>query len=295
MVQSFQFETLLLDAKGQVADRQMRQARCYQELLADGVALEMVALEGGTFLMGAPEGEIGGKSSQKPQHGVKIAPFWLGRYPITQAEWLAIALLPKVNRTLPRQPSNFAGERRPVEQITWLEAVECCDRLCQLTGKPYRLPAEAEWEYACRGGTATPFHFGETIATDCANYSGVDWDYLGRVVSPGAYGRGSLGCDRRETTAVGELENANSWGLSDLHGNVREWCQDVWHPNYRGAPEDGSAWLEGGDPEQRVVRGGSWNGGPYKCRSAYRGKFAAEAGFYDLGLRVAMAMPIAGK
>jgi formylglycine-generating enzyme required for sulfatase activity len=290
MVQSFQFETLSLDPKGQIADRHTQQANCHQELLAEGVTLGMVALEEGKFLMGTSEGELGSKPSQKPQHSVTIAPFYLGRYPITQAQWLAIALLPKINRTLPREPSNFAGERRPVEQITWQEAVECCDRLAQLTGKPYRLPTEAEWEYACRAGTTTPFHFGETISTDYANYSGVDWDYLGKVVSRGAYGEGSLGCDRRETTAVDELENANPWGLSDLHGNVREWCLDIWHPNYLGAPTDGSAWLVGGDITQRVVRGGSWSTGPQKCRSAFRSKFTVDAGFYDIGLRVAMSV-----
>jgi formylglycine-generating enzyme required for sulfatase activity len=289
MVQSFQFETLSLDPKGQIADHQIRQATVYYESLSENLVLEMIPLEGGTFLMGSPEEELGSKSSQKPQHFVTIAPFSLGRYPLTQAQWLAIAHLPKVNRTLPREPSNFAGERRPVEQITWQEAVECCDRLAQLTGKPYRLPTEAEWEYACRAGTTTPFHFGETITTDYANYSGVDWEYLGKVVSRGAYGEGSLGSDRRETTAVDELDNANPWGLSDLHGNVREWCWDAWHSSYIGAPSDGSPWLTGGDPSQRVVRGGSWSTSPYKCRSAFRGKFAMDAGFYDIGLRVAMS------
>jgi formylglycine-generating enzyme required for sulfatase activity len=295
----FEFEIILLDAQGQVISRQIEQRSRYREPLAEGINLEMIAIPEGTLLMGAPAGESGGGASQKPQHFVIISPFWLGRYPITQAEWLAVASLPKVNRTLPLRPSNFAGDRRPVEQITWYEALEFCDRLTQLSHRRYRLPSEAEWEYACRAmpappttssgsprGSYPPFHFGDTLTTDWANYSGIDWEYFGKVCSQGAYGQGPLGEDRRETTAVDELGGANAWGLSDLHGNVREWCQDVWHKTYEGAPTDGSAWETGGDRQHRVVRGGSWNGSPSKCRSASRAKFEAEAGFYDLGLRV---------
>lgn len=295
----FEFEIIVLDAQGQVISRQIQQRSRYRETLATSIDLEMVAVPGGTLLMGAPPGEMGSTASQRPQHRVAIAPFGLGRYPITQAQWLAVASLPKVNRTLPLRPSNFEGDRRPVEQITWYEALEFCDRLSQLTGRRYRLPSEAEWEYACRAFSSPPtlppeanenpyppFHFGETLTTDWANYSGIDWEYFGKVCSPGAYGQGPLGEDRRETTAVDELAGANAWGLCDLHGNVREWCQDVWHKTYEGAPSDGSPWETEGDPSQRVVRGGSWNGGPNKCRSAYRAKFEAEASFNDLGLRV---------
>jgi len=148
----------------------------------------------------------------------------------------------------------------------------------RLTGLNYRLPAEKEWEYACRGGTSTPFHFGPTISTDLANYSGVDWDYGGKVCSSGRYGEGSLGCDRRETTPVGMFAVANPFGLYDLHGNVREWCADYWRDNYEAATIE--------DRDRRVLRGGSWNDGPNKCRSAYRVKFLATAGLYDIGFRV---------
>jgi formylglycine-generating enzyme required for sulfatase activity len=295
----FEFEIVLLDTQGQVSSRQIKQRSRFRETLAAGIDLEMVAIPGGTLLMGVPLGEIGGNASQRPQHLVTIAPFFIGRYPITQAQWLAVASLPKVRRTLPLRPANFAGDRRPVEQITWHEALEFCDRLSQLSAKHYRLPSEAEWEYATRAAPSPPpappasesshyppFHFGQTLTTDWANYSGIDWEYLGKVCSKGAYGQGPLGEDRRETTAVDELGGANSWGLSDLHGNVREWCQDAWHATYHHAPTDGSAWEEGGDSSQRVVRGGSWNGGPNKCRSAYRAKFEADASFYDLGLRI---------
>lgn len=303
----FEFEHILLDSQGQVRSRQIEQRSRYREILAEGIDLEMVAIPGGQLWMGATLGERGATATQKPQHLVAIAPFYLGRYPITQAQWLAVASCPKVKRTLPLRPSNFVGDRRPVEQITWYEALEFCDRLSQISGRRYRLPSEAEWEYACRAlpvpPTSTaeessdhhqspPFHWGETLTTDWANYSGVDWEYLGKICSQGAYGSGPLGEDRRETTAVDELGGANAWGLSDLHGNVREWCQDVWHKTYEGAPRDGSAWETDGETEQRVVRGGSWNGGPSKCRSAARAKFEAEASFYDVGLRVASEVPL---
>ena len=195
----FEFEIVLLDTQGQVTSRQTQQRSRYRETLAAGIDLEMVAIPGGTLLMGAPPGEIGSNASQRPQHLVTIAPFCLSRYPITQVEWLAVASLPKVKRTLPLRPSNFAGDRRPVEQITWYEALEFCDRLSQLSARRYRLPSEAEWEYAARAMPSPPtklpdnennpyppFHFGQTLTTDWANYSGIDWEYFGKVCRQGA-------------------------------------------------------------------------------------------------------------
>ena len=145
-----------------------------------------------------------------------------------------------------------------------------CDRLSRYAGKPYRLPSEAEWEYACRAGTTTPFHFGETITTDLANYRGTDneehkWS--------GSYGSGPKGIFREETTPVGSLGIANAFGLFDMHGNVWEWCADHWHGNYEKAPSDGSSWSsnDNDNQERLLLRGGSWDNNPVICRSAYRG------------------------
>jgi formylglycine-generating enzyme required for sulfatase activity len=238
----------------------------------------MISIPSGQYLIGAPKSELGWKLSQSPQSLVNIQAFCLSRYPITQRQWREVAKLEPVNIELNPYPAHFEGYDRPVEQINWWEAVEFCDRLSRLTGLNYRLPAEKEWEYACRGGTSTPFHFGPTISTDLANYSGVDWDYGGKVCSYGRYGEGRLGCDRRETTPVGMFAVANPFGLYDLHGNVREWCADYWRDNYEAATIE--------DRDRRVLRGGSWNDGPNKCRSAYRVKFLATAGLYDIGFRV---------
>ncbi|MGC8715225.1 MAG: formylglycine-generating enzyme family protein, partial [Leptodesmis sp.] len=161
-----------------------------------------------------------------------------------------------MNRPLDPDLSSFKGENRPVEKVCWYGAIEFCDRLSQYTGRPYRLPSEAEWEYACRAGTTTPFHFGETITTDLANYCGEDRKEYGWS---GSYGRGPKGIYRQETTTVGSFGVANAFGLFDMHGNVWEWCLDHWHENYKGAPTDGSAWVKGGNSDLRLLRGGSWD------------------------------------
>jgi formylglycine-generating enzyme required for sulfatase activity len=195
----FQFDSLMVDPRGHLQSRQSQSVQVDWQELGDGVVLELVAVPGGDFLMGAPRAEEGWHPSQAPQHRVTIASFWLGKYPVTQAQWSAVAALPKVNQNLAANPACFVGENRPVEQVSWYDAIEFCQRLSLYTGRSYRLPTEAEWEYACRAGTSTPFHFGETITTDLANYSGINWEYQGRVCSKGAYGQGPEGVDRRET------------------------------------------------------------------------------------------------
>jgi formylglycine-generating enzyme required for sulfatase activity len=163
--------------------------------------------------------------------------------------------------------------------VTWYEAVEFCDRLSQHTGKPYRLPSEAEWEYACRAGTSTPFYFGDTITINLANYNG---NYT--------YGPGDKDQYREQTTPVGQF-GVNPWGLADMHGNVLEWCEDHWHPSYEGAPSDGSAWVTEGDERFRVVRGGSWFNSYFICRSASRYRYNPTIRSDHVGFRVVCAPP----
>ncbi|WDD36067.1 formylglycine-generating enzyme family protein (plasmid) [Nostoc sp. UHCC 0926] len=256
-----------------VINRTQKRAQYYVENLGNEITLDMVLIPGGSFMMGSPENELERSEDESPQHPVNIQQFCIGKYPVTQAQWKAVAALPQVNKELlDADPSEFKGEQRPVEQVSWYDAVEFCDRLAAHTKRQYRLPSEAEWEYACRAGTTTPFHFGETITTDVANYDGTDDEEHKWL---GSYGRGPKGIYRKETTVVGSFEVANAFGLYDMHGNVWEWCLDDWHENYEGAPTDGSAWLDENDnlsqkQGRAVLRGGSWYGIPDNCRSAFR-------------------------
>ncbi|MEM6838613.1 MAG: formylglycine-generating enzyme family protein [Cyanobacteria bacterium P01_C01_bin.120] len=260
--------------------RGQQQANRFIETLPDDIPLEMVSIPAGTFLMGSPNDEPERNADREsPQHEATISPFFMGRYPITQEQWRTVANLPQVNRKLKLAPSRFKGDRRPVEQVSWRDAVEFCDRLSAYTDHTYRLPSEAEWEYACRAGTTTPFHFGDMIITDVANYNGR------------AYANGPAGNRRGETTLVDHFGIANAFGLSDMHGNVFEWCADHWHPNYDGAPADGTAWIEGGNSSFRVRRGGSWVSHPRNCRSAYRLTTSPVNTNVGIGFRVVCSAP----
>ena len=263
--------------------RTPRTGQGYQEPLLEitnGLPLHMVLVPGGTFTMGSPEAEPERNDSEGPQHEVAVPNFFMGRYPITQAQWKAVAQLPQVKRELLPSPSRFKGENRPVEQVPWYDAVEFCDRLSQHTGRSYRLPSEAEWEYACRARTTTPVYFGKTLTTELANYDGND-----------TYADGPKGEYREETTPVDHFGIANAFGLSDMHGNVYEWCQDYWHDTYEGAPTDGSAWVEDGDSSRHVIRGGSWDAFPGDCRSAYRYGYYPVYDDVILGFRVVCSSP----
>lgn len=239
--------------------QQTKTNRRFFEDLGNDVRLEMVLIPSGTFLMGSPDGELDRYDDEGPQHLVTVPTFFMGRYPITQEQWRAVAAMPKEEHDLEPDPSEFKGDKRPVEQVSWEDAMEFCARLSARTKRSYSLPSEAEWEYACRAGTTTPFHFGETITTDVANYDGNQ-----------TYGDGPKGEYREETIPVDYFGVANAFGLCDMHGNVWEWCLDSWHDNYEGVPTDGSAWDADGARDRRVRRGGSWLGLPRSCRSAYR-------------------------
>ena len=250
--------------KWSAIDRYSAQATGFIQDLANDTQLEMMLIPGGTFIMGSHQKELEHQDDESPQHSVTIQPFFMGKYPVTQAQWRFVAQLPQVNKELDSNPSKFKSDNRPVEQVSWDDAVEFCLRLSQYTGITYSLPSEAQWEYACRAGTIRPFHFGETITSDLANYDG---NYAYRQEPKGVY--------REETTAVGSFGVANNFGLYDMHGNVWEWCLDDWHDDYKGAPTDGSAWFNSDDElsdksGRAVMRGGSWFDIPQNCRSASR-------------------------
>jgi len=248
------------------------------EVLGKGIELELIKIPPGTFLMGASKEELRSRDNERPQHQVRVPSFYMGRYPITQAQWQVVASLPQVKRKLNPDPSRFKGVNRPVEMVSWDDAVEFCLRLSKQTKRDYRLPSEAEWEYACRAGTTTPFHFGETITTDVANYDG---NYT--------YGDGPKGVWRKETTEVGSFGVANNFGLYDMHGNVWEWCQDECHDSYEGAPTDGSAWESANFIfNRRLMRGGAWDYDPEACRSAYRDEDFFD--YHNIGFRVVCAV-----
>jgi formylglycine-generating enzyme required for sulfatase activity len=254
----------------------------------EGQGPELVLLPTGRFQMGSPEHERkiamaagsqkGWLARELPQHWVGIGkPVAMGRYPVTVGEWRAFVRATgwheggEVNWEAPGFPQT---DTHPVVGINWYDAQQYVRWLSEATGRRYRLPSEAEWEYACRAGTKTAFSFGDTISTSEANYDG-NFTYNG----------GARGEYRRGTTPAGMFP-ANPWGLFDMHGNVWEWVQDVVHDNYEGAPLDGSAWEEGGDQARRILRGGSWLYNPRYLRSALRNGFSAALSNDIVGFRV---------
>ena len=257
---TFEFDVITVNAQGKEQSRDRKRAEFFPEDLGNGVTLEMVAIPGGTFQMGSDESD-----DEKPMHTVTVEPFLMGKFPVTQAQYEAI---------VGTNPAKFKGAKRPVERVSWEEAIAFCTQLSQKTGKTYRLPSEAEWEYACRAGTTTPFSFGETITPDLANYDGNS-----------TYGEGTKGTYREQTTDVGSF-SANPFGLFDMHGNVWEWCADHWHKDYKNAPTDGSAWTTNGNSETRVLRGGSWYHNPVNCRAAYRSGSSPGDRNNNVGFRV---------
>ncbi|MEM6838617.1 MAG: formylglycine-generating enzyme family protein [Cyanobacteria bacterium P01_C01_bin.120] len=243
----------------------------------DAIPLHMVRIPGGTFNMGSPEDEPERDEREGPQHEVTVPMFFMGRYPITQAQYKRVMA---TNPATKYAADRFVAPNKPVVGVSWDDAVAFCQRLSELTGRTYRLPSEAEWEYACRAGTTTPFSLGKTLTTEVANYNG---DYT--------YADGPKGEYRNETTPVDYFGIANAFGLSDMHGNVWEWCADHWHENYDDAPTDGSAWVDGGDSSYRVARGGSWHFIPRLCRSAYRFRGTPGSSIDLIGFRVVCSAP----
>ena len=268
-LQTFNFETVTVNATGAITNRRNLKAKYLSEGLGNNVTLEMVQVPGGKFTMGSPSSEEGRASDESPQHEVTVPEFFMSKYQVTQAQYEAI---------MGSNPASFKGANRPVERVSWDDAVEFCKKLSQETGRTYRLPSEAEWEYACRAGTTTPFYFGETITTDLVNYNGNF-----------TYASAPKGIDRGETTEAGNFPR-NTFGLYDMHGNVWEWCQDTWHSNYEGAPTDGSAWIDNDNLSSRLLRGGSWSNDPRNCRSANRSSLTRVFRYLDVGFRVVVVL-----
>lgn len=251
------FETVTVDEHGEIINCNQKQMFYYTENLGNEVTLDMIHIPAGNFMMGLPEDQgsrrDSGRQQQTPQHLVTLDAFYIGAVPITQMQYQSI---------MGENPAHFRGNNRPVETVPWHKAKEFCQKLSSKTGKRYRLPSESQWEYACKSGTKTLFHFGDTITPDLVNYKGSSH---GRKI------------DRNETTEVSQFP-PNAFGLYDMHGNVAEWCEDTWHYNYEGAPTDGNPWVDDcpnpnvnfSDYYYHVLRGGSWLSGYMGCHSASR-------------------------
>ncbi|MEA1923166.1 MAG: formylglycine-generating enzyme family protein [Pseudomonadota bacterium] len=227
--------------------------------------MEFIWVPQGCFQMGSPSGEKGRDSDEGPVHRVCLDGFWMGKYEVTQGQWQKIT---------GNNPSRFKkGNNYPVEKVSWNDCQEFIKKLNRRSGKNFRLPTEAEWEYACRAGTTTPFSFGSTISTDQANYDG---NYT--------YGRGRKGVYRKSTVSVGSFR-PNAFGLYDMHGNVWEWCSD-WYDSgyYKNSPEQNPQGASSGS--SRVFRGGCWSSSPWCVRSANRGWLRPGSYFNILGFRL---------
>ena len=223
---------------------------------------EMVVIPAGSFVMGTPDStrsapNDSSNDKEKPARTIQMKSFSLGKYEVTQAEWVAL---------MGENPSESEGPNLPVDHVSWEMAQSFVEKLSKLTGKKYRLPSEAEWEYAARAGTSKEYYDSDEIASlDAYAWFGANSD--------------------KEAHPVGQ-KKPNRFGLYDMHGNVWEWTQDCWNPDYKGAPETQAAWEEG-NCESRVNRGGSWFNVARMLRSAFRSRFATTLKSPYFGLRVA--------
>jgi formylglycine-generating enzyme required for sulfatase activity len=286
-LQVFFYDTAKVDKEGQMFRKEKKVGKLFSEKLTEKIKIEMIELPAGEFLMGSSkkEQEQYYEDFEFPKHKVKVKKFFMSKFEITQEQWQFVSTLPKINIDLLNNPSFFRKENDdlnvvvtlkryslenfPVEQISWLEATEFCQRLSIFAKKNYTLPSEAEWEYACRAGTSTPFAFGESVNDQVVNYYSIT-------------ARQTVGGLR----PVGEGRVANRFGLYDMEGNVSEWCLDSWFPNYYEVPTDARARITANDEKLKVVRGGDWRSGLYQTRSAYRRSHNAENKYSTVGFRI---------
>ena len=259
------FETVRVNDKGKIVEQSPKQAQYFTEELGDDFTFDMIKIEGGSFDMGSNEYD-----REQPIHPVTVPSFYMGKFVVTQAVYARVTgQNPATNSNRDR----FVDPNKPIINVSWNDAIAFCKALNKrspLRGQNYRLPTEAEWEYACRAGTTTKYSFGNAIASEVSHYN-QPWNSSG-TVNVNSY-------------------LPNDFGLFNMHGNVWEWCEDHWHKDYNGAPDNGSAWVMGGDSDFRVIRGGSWNYNPGLCRSAYRSYRRRGYRNVYLGLRVVVSAP----
>jgi formylglycine-generating enzyme required for sulfatase activity len=283
------FATAQVNAQGQVVNQRQEQCWGYVDDLGNGVKLEMVEIPAGEFLMGEDAAgvaelerecpriineakckELGVWNFMMPQRRVRVDGFLMGKYEVTQRQWKAV--MGSLPTGLNDFDEKFKGDDLPVIRASWDEVQTFLQKL----GRGYRLPSEAEWEYAARAGTRTAYAFGPTISPAMVNYEGTY-----------PHGQAAKGVNRRQTVAVGSLGLANAWGLYDMHGNVLEWCEDDWHDSYNGAPSDGRPWVDIANRSPiHVIRGGSWSSPAFFCRSAFRLRIGTGILARDIGFRL---------
>lgn len=279
---TFKFETVNIESQSKLfglvskinQNLNQKTTKYFSEKLEENTTIDMIYVPSGSFVMGSPHNEYERSKDENPQHRVSINSFYMSKFPITQEQWRVVASFDKIKRPLKSNPSCFKGDNLPVENISWYEAQEFCQRLSKKTQREYRLPSEGEWEYACRAGTTTPFYFGEMITTDFANYDGRT-----------GYNAKPTGKYDKKTTPVDSFM-PNPFGLYDLHGNVWEWCEDHYSPNYRSKPNDGNPYYSRMKNQPRLVRGGSWSLSASYCRSSKRGNYAPDANYNFVGFRI---------
>nr|WP_321465484.1 formylglycine-generating enzyme family protein [uncultured Desulfobulbus sp.] len=218
--------------------------------------MAFMPIPGGQFIMGSPETEKDRQRSEGPQHAVKIEEFYLAQSAVTQEQYLKV---------MGENPSDLRGEQCPVDGVSWDDAQAFIAKLNAINNTHYRLPSEAQWEYACRANTHTRFSFGDEITIAQVNFGA------------------KISC---RNTPSG-MHPANGFGLYDMHGNVFEWCEDTWHDSYEGAPEDGTAWVDDSS-DHKVYRGGAWNASSHFARSAYRYHRPRTTSYYNIGFRLAL-------
>jgi formylglycine-generating enzyme required for sulfatase activity len=252
-----------------LAGESFQRAKPSESTIKTPSGIELVLIPAGSFMMGSDHSqEDSEEGDERPVHRVRINhSFYMGKYEVTQAQYYAL---------MGTNPSCSKGDNLPVERVGWPSALAFIRKLNERNdGYTYRLPSEAEWEYACRAGTTTDFAYGPSLSSSEANFDGTE-----------PFGDAPKGINREQTTPVGSFA-PNAWGLYDMHGNVMEWCMDAYHDSYDGAPADGSAWVEGAVTGWRVLRGGSWFSSGNELRSPSRERLAPEICDESIGFRVA--------
>lgn len=277
-LQRQRLKTVTVDAAGEITAQPSISIHYFDEpyvrpQVRKSLPLRMVQIPAGEFLMGSPSTEPKRQDQEGPQRSIQVPSFYIGAYAITQKQYEAI---------MGNNPSYFTEDQAkdsanfPAEQITWQDADLFCKQLSELTKRTYRLPSEAEWEYACRAGTTTPFCFGETLTTEISNYFS-DFSLVDTENFEENY---------RNTTVAADSFWPNAFGLYNMHGNIHEWCSDDYHDSYNNAPNDATHWISNQTNASKVMRGGSWFNDTHVCRSAARDKNTQEGRSNSFGFRV---------